>query len=113
MARNAGFISRRTALVAAIAGASLLAAFPAASQQVAAPYTPAQCDQIRNNILGIFNRYEGKISPELVADLKEFSKKDCDRTVHIRMIPGTQDRDALGELKVLISSRLSSNEGPR
>ena len=112
MARTTGFISRRTALAGALAvGASLLGSFSAAAQQVA-PYTSQQCDQIRNSILGIFDRYNGKISPELVSDLKEFSKRDCDRAVKIRMIPGTHDSDAVGELKLLIAARLSSLDKP-
>jgi hypothetical protein len=116
MALNLGesFRGARGALTAiALAGASsILGAFPAAAQQAAAPYTSQQCDAIRNNVLGIFKRYDGKISAELVADLQEFSKKDCDRTVRVRMIPGTRDSDAVGELKVLMAARLSSIDRP-
>lgn len=46
-----------------------------------------------------------KISTELIADLQEFSRKDCDRSVQIRMMPGTKDGDAVGELKVLMMQR--------
>jgi hypothetical protein len=77
----------------------------AVAQQSPPPYTREQCGQIRNNILGIFDRYKGKISAQLVSDLQEFSRRDCDRSVQIRMIPGTQDGDAVGELKVLIAAR--------
>lgn len=92
------------------AGTLIGATFPAAAQQVNAPYTAAQCHQIRANILGIFARYHGQISGELVADLKEFSRRDCDRSVPIRMMEGTRDRDAVGELRTLIAARRAAAE---
>lgn len=94
----------KSGLTAAVVGACVVGAGPAGGQ-VVTPYTAKQCDAIRNNILGIFQRYTGRISAELVADLKEFSRRDCDRTVQLRMVPGTRDKDAVGELKLLIASR--------
>lgn len=103
--RNAAF---------ALCSASVLAfaANLARAQQTPTPYTAEQCDGIRSNILGIFKRYSGRISEELVADLQEFSRKGCDRAVQVRTVPGTADSDAVGELKVLIAARLSPNTRP-
>ena len=50
--------------------------------------------------MGVFQRYEGKLSTELIADLREFSRKDCDRTVQLRMMKGTADDEAFGEFRV-------------
>jgi hypothetical protein len=69
------------------------------------PFTAHECDRIRNNIIGIFKRYEGKLSVQLVADLKEFSRRDCDRSVKLRMMAGTADGDAVAELKILFAAR--------
>ena len=79
--------------------------FDPTSAQSAPPFTAEQCGQFRSSIIGILQRYRGKLSAELIADLQEFSRKDCDRTVQIRMMPGTKDRDAVGELKVLMAAR--------
>ena len=70
------------------------------AQAAPPPFTGKQCDQIRSSILGLYRRYDGKLSEQLVADLKEFSRKDCDRSVQLRMMQGTADRDAVGELKI-------------
>lgn len=81
---------------------------PAIAQESNAPYTPELCTQIRANILGVFERYNGRLSGQFVADLKEFSRRNCDRSVPIRAGRGggVADEDALGELKVLIAARL-------
>jgi hypothetical protein len=89
--------------LAILAGAS--SAERAAAQSSPLPFTAQQCGQIRSNILGIFKRYNGQLSGELVADLQEFSRKDCDRSVKLRMMSGTKDKDAVAELKVLIAAR--------
>jgi hypothetical protein len=81
---------------------------PAVAQQTPTPYTAEQCHRVRANIGGIFTRYNGKISAELVSDLKEFSRRDCDRTLPIRMMPGTKDGDAVGELRLLLSLKTAA-----
>lgn len=92
MARNVGFISRRTALAAAVvAGASLLGGFSAAAQQVAAN-SPSQatslvekCDVIQN----VFHNSaklvkETSIKPFTTGyqgQLEAFFGKNCEGTV--------------------------------
>jgi hypothetical protein len=92
----------------AIAMSSILSALPighVGAESAPPPFTAKQCDQIRSSILGVFQRYDGKLSAELIADLREFSRKECDRTVKLRMMKGTADREAVGELKVLIAAQ--------
>jgi hypothetical protein len=77
MARNAGFISRRTALAAAVvAGASLLGGFSAAAQQVGAASPPSSlCEKAIALGNAITDQY--KVSAPMARSFANFAKTGC------------------------------------
>jgi hypothetical protein len=77
--------------------------FSAAAQ----PLPKAECRLANAVISELFTKYSGKLSEQFVASVKSFVAKDCDMGTDFKMVEGTQDAAAFGELRVrLIAYRM-------
>jgi hypothetical protein len=90
--------------VALVLAVSLHASPARAAEATPPPYTPDQCQKVRAYIVGILTRYRGSLSKQLVNSLEEFSRRKCDRSVKITMMPGTRDGEAVSELKIILAA---------
>jgi hypothetical protein len=77
---------------------------PAAAQRL----PKGECRLAMATIGELFKRYDGKLSAPFIASLKSFVANDCDMGTDFKMVDGTDDAKAFGELRVrLIAHRTS------
>jgi len=86
---------------ATLAGALLLATFPAGAQP---PLTKDQCYQAMAVVDALTTKYNGRISADFIKSIKTFVARDCDMDVEFKVIPGTSDKDAFGEFRLKITA---------
>jgi hypothetical protein len=100
-------IWRNAALAAVVAGSSLLAGYSAGAQ----PLPQNQC-RLANAAIGeIFTKYDGKLSEQFVTSVKSFVAKNCDMDTDFKMVDGTQDKAAFGELRLRLIAFRTSQAG--
>lgn len=88
---------------------SIAAAYPSAAQQL-----PRDECRLAMAVVGeLFTKHNGKLSQQFVDSVKSFVKNDCDMATDFKMVEGTNDDIAFGELRVrLIAYRTSQTAKP-
>jgi len=69
--------------------------------------TPLPKDECRlaNAVISeLFTKYDGKLSAQFVNSVKAFVAKSCDMETDFKMVDGTQDAAAFGELRVRLAA---------
>jgi hypothetical protein len=66
----------------------------------AAPLPSDECRLANAVIAELFKKYNGRLSAQFVASVKRFVASDCDMDIDFKMVDGTQDKMAFGELRV-------------
>ena len=94
-------LGTKAAAIAVTAHVALGALFPAAAQQVAAPFSSAQCRSAQNSIDALLVKYRGRMSPELARSLGTFAQSNCDMNTDLSRRPGIDDA-AFGEFNLLM-----------
>ena len=93
------------------AGLFIAAAFPAAGQQVSAPFTQRQCEDAKSIIISLLTKYRGRISSELAQSFGAFATSNCDLGTNFVRTNAT-DEQAFGELRVRLVALRTADAGP-
>lgn len=95
-----------TRIGVALASVGVLAGFGTFST-AAQPLPKGECRLANAVISELFTKYSGKLSEQFVSSVKSFVAKDCDMGTDFKMVEGTQDAAAFGELRVrLVAYRM-------
>ena len=71
---------------------------------VTAPLPKDECRLANAVISELFTKYDGKLSAQFVKSVKTFVAQGCDMDTDFKMVEGSQDATAFGELRVRLAA---------